>query len=115
MTEVQVAGTTIRHSGPGPYVARSASDKRDDWPFWMVVDATGFNGLEIAGTLAKFVSAQDAKLIAGALNADHFIVVPCKDPGAEGLSVIWDREAEQVIDVMTHDEVSACFGQGGAA
>lgn len=26
---------------PGPYVAVSASDKRDDWPFWYVAQAGG--------------------------------------------------------------------------
>lgn len=44
---------------------------------------------------------------------ERFIIVPCEAPEADGLSVIWDREAEQVIDVMTKAEVEAYFGQGG--
>jgi hypothetical protein len=68
MTEIEFAGFTIRHAGPGPYVARSASDKRADWPFWMVVDAAGSNGLEIVGTTAKFLDPDGARLVARALN-----------------------------------------------
>lgn len=26
-----------------PFVARSASDKTDDWPFWLVADRNGMN------------------------------------------------------------------------
>ena len=47
------------------------------------------------------------------MSSDRFIIVPCEAPEAEGISVIWDREAEQVIDVMTPEEVTAYFGQGG--
>lgn len=68
MIEVAFAGRTIRHTGSGPYAARSASDKRDDWPFWMVVDANGVNGLTIVGSLAKFLNADAARAVAAALN-----------------------------------------------
>lgn len=68
MIEIEFAGRTIRHAGPGPYPARSASDRRDDWPFWMVVDANGVNGLSIVGTTAKFLDAAGARAVAAALN-----------------------------------------------
>lgn len=68
MIEIEFAGRTIRHAGSGPYAARSASDRREDWPFWMVVDANGTNGLTIVGTLAKFLDAPSAKAVAAALN-----------------------------------------------
>lgn len=68
MIEIEFAGRTICHAGPGPYAARSASDRREDWPFWMVVDANGVNGLIIVGTPAKFLDAAAARAVAGALN-----------------------------------------------
>jgi hypothetical protein len=49
MTECNVKGRTIRHTGPGPYVARSASDKDPDWPIWYVADALGINGIRVVG------------------------------------------------------------------
>jgi len=30
----------------------------------------------------------------------RYQIIPCEDEGAEGLSVIWDRLEEQVIDVI---------------
>lgn len=37
---------------------------------------------------------------------ERFIVVPC-GPEADGLFVVWDKQDEQVIDVMTREEVEA--------
>lgn len=34
---------------PGPYVARSANDKLDDWPFWYVCGPSGENTLSFPG------------------------------------------------------------------
>lgn len=68
MTECFVNGTTVRHTGPGPYVARSASDRNPDWPIWYVADATGYNGVKIEGSLAKLFDRETAVKVADALN-----------------------------------------------
>lgn len=66
---VQYRDVTVSHSGSGPYVARSASDKRDDWVFWFVADATGFNGLSFSHAPgAKFVSRAVAEALAKLMN-----------------------------------------------
>lgn len=39
--------------------------------------------------------------------ADRFLIVPCEPPGCEDLTIIWDRQEEQVIDVMSRAEVEA--------
>lgn len=61
------------------YTSRSASDKTDEWPFWMVIDNA--SGLNVAGQLARqvnpdfrpgavFVSRNDAKTLADLANAN---------------------------------------------
>lgn len=35
--------------GSGPYVARSASDRTDDWPFWYVTNDGRTNALRFPG------------------------------------------------------------------
>lgn len=67
-TEIEIGGRTVRHTGPAPYLARSASDRNPDWPFWYVADATGFNGLQIVGSLAKMLDKDSALRLAEALN-----------------------------------------------
>lgn len=68
--EVQVLDFRAAHSEPGPYLARSASDRTDDWPLWYVAGADGrFNGLSFPDQpLAKFTSRHAAEAIADALN-----------------------------------------------
>ena len=61
-------GRSIRHDGPAPYRARSASDRNENWPCWMVVDAHGVNGIVIEGSLAKFFEHGAAIVVAQALN-----------------------------------------------
>lgn len=56
----------------GPFTARSASDRTDDWPFWFVADKTGLNITvnaepRLRGRL-PFVPRDMAERIAGALN-----------------------------------------------
>jgi hypothetical protein len=69
MTECSVKGRTIRHRGPGPYVARSASDKDPDWPVWYVADALGHNGVHVVGGKGQVLfDRETAKLLADALN-----------------------------------------------
>lgn len=67
---VTIGGLKISHSGTGPYVARSASDRDPDWPIWHVADAVGFNGISVAGRLTKLFQKEDAILIADKLNQD---------------------------------------------
>lgn len=40
---------------------------------------------------------------------DRFLIIPCEAPGCEDLAVIWDKEEEQVIDVLNAAEVAAYF------
>lgn len=60
--------------GPGPYKARSASDKTDDWPFWFVCQADDsrvgglHNILRFEGSLAMFTSRARAEEIAAHAN-----------------------------------------------
>ena len=42
-----------------------------------------------------------------ALAESRFLLVPCEAPGCEDLTLIWDRQEEQVIDVMSRAEVEA--------
>lgn len=42
-----------------------------------------------------------------AVTDGRFLLVPCEAPGCEDLTIIWDRQEEQVIDVMTRAEVDA--------
>ncbi|MNI13643.1 hypothetical protein D3C73_668760 [compost metagenome] len=65
---VVLDGLSIHHTGPGPYVARSASDHNPEWPVWIVFDSVGFNGISIQGSIAKFFNRDDALMIANALN-----------------------------------------------
>jgi hypothetical protein len=54
---------------PGPYVARSASDKTEDWPFWFVHGADGMNCARFADNpLAIFMPRELAMQVAEALN-----------------------------------------------
>lgn len=66
---VEIFGLSISHTGPAPYVARSASDRDPDWPVWYVSDAVGFNGIRVEGMLTKFFDQDTAKEVADALNA----------------------------------------------
>jgi proteasome lid subunit RPN8/RPN11 len=65
---ITVSGTKVRHSGPSPYTARSASDRNPAWPFWIIVDAVGFNGISIEGSHAKLFDRETATLLAQRLN-----------------------------------------------
>lgn len=68
MTSVKIADRNISHTGPAPYLARSASDKNPDWPFWFVADAVGYNGISIEANTAKLFDKQTAIFIAAVLN-----------------------------------------------
>lgn len=72
MMTVVVDGYTIDHSGKPPFVARSASDRTDEWPYWYVHGADKTNLMFIregAGTCAsKFAGRELAIRIAHALN-----------------------------------------------
>lgn len=75
MTAVKIGEYNVTHTGPAPYLARSASDKNPDWPFWFVADAVGFNGIRIEGSLGKLFDKQTAIFIAAVLN-DAAGIVP---------------------------------------
>jgi hypothetical protein len=70
--EVVVDGLVVTHRGVAPFVARSASDKTEDWPFWFVCGQDRINYMYIeakAGTYgAKFCRRKIAERIAEALN-----------------------------------------------
>jgi hypothetical protein len=56
----------------GPFVARSASDRTDDWPRWFVADRNGINVVEylapeLAGRL-PLVPRIEAERLAGVAN-----------------------------------------------
>ena len=36
-----------------------------------------------------------------AVNAERYIIVPCEADGSSDLAVIWDRQEEQVVDVIS--------------
>jgi len=65
---VQLEEFTITHTGPGPYLARSADDRDPEWPVWFVADAVGFNGIQVKNRLWKFFSKEVACAVADALN-----------------------------------------------
>lgn len=44
----------------------------------------------------------------------RFLLVPCEAPGCEDLTIVWDRQEEQVIDVMSRAEVEAYALNDGA-
>lgn len=67
---VEIGGIEVSHSGPGPYVARSASDRDPNWPFWYVADAVGFNGLDIRGSLVVLMQKEVAALLADRFNQE---------------------------------------------
>lgn len=47
MASIRAASTArFNASSRGPFVARSASDRTDDWPHWFVADASGVNVIE---------------------------------------------------------------------
>jgi hypothetical protein len=71
---IRFDGLDIRLLGPGPFVARSASDKTDDWPFWMVCQAdrsrpNGLLNLLRFPTGQMFTSRDAAEAIAAKANA----------------------------------------------
>ena len=68
MTSVKISGREITHTGPAPYLARSASDQDPDWPIWNVADAVGYNGISIEANTAKLFDKQTAIFIAAVLN-----------------------------------------------
>jgi hypothetical protein len=67
---INLGGTAISHTGPAPYTARSASDRDNLWPLWIVVDAVGFNGVQVQGRTQKLFSKTDALRVAAALNEE---------------------------------------------
>lgn len=73
MITVSVRGLTVEHRGHPPFVARSASDKTENWSYWYVHGADRINWMHVnehRGTMAaKFVSRDIAIEIAEALNA----------------------------------------------
>lgn len=42
---------------------------------------------------------------------ERFEIIRCEAPGCEHLTLVWDREAEQVIDVLDAEEAAA-YGMG---
>lgn len=55
--------------GPGPYTARSASDRTDDWPFWYVTNNGRTNILRFhSHPTALFTSRAEAEDIAAHFN-----------------------------------------------
>lgn len=71
MLKVSVGNYVVTHQGQPPFVAKSASDKTLDWPFWyvhgadyvnfMMTDPPRFYG-------GKFLPRQEAEAVAVALN-----------------------------------------------
>jgi hypothetical protein len=63
---------TYRLWKPGPYVARSASDRTDDWPYWYVTPKSDgrSNCLEFSNG-ATFADRETAKAIAAHANGTH--------------------------------------------
>jgi len=55
---------------PGPYIARSASDKTPDWPFWYVAGPDGrtnyMTGLGGRPSIGVFTTKQCAQALAAA-------------------------------------------------
>lgn len=72
MLTVMVDGYTVDHRGKPPFVARSASDQTDEWPYWYVCGVDKINWMFIregAGSFAsKFAARELAIKIANALN-----------------------------------------------
>lgn len=64
------------------YIARSASDRTDDWPFWFVAD-TQRGGLNVT-----------ADLIRQHLNPKHAGAVLCDRSGATGLATLANGGAQ---------------------
>ena len=58
------------------YIARSASNRTDDWPFWFVAD-TQRGGLNVT-----------AELIRQHMNPDHAGAVLCDRSGATVLAIL---------------------------
>lgn len=61
-----VAHDGFRPTRPGPYFARSASDRTDDWPFWFV-ESGGLNCMSGPGG-AVLTSREVAEGLARAWN-----------------------------------------------
>lgn len=69
MTAVAQDPLPFAATRPGPYVARSASDRTDDWPYWYVHGADGVNCVRWhAHPFALFMSRAEALAVAAALN-----------------------------------------------
>lgn len=69
VVEINTMFGTIRHSRQGPYTARSASDRTNDWPFWYVAGEDGrYNGMSFDNSMAKFTTREMATEIAAAFN-----------------------------------------------
>lgn len=61
-----------RPTAPGPYAARSASDRTGDWPFWYVTNDGRRNVLSFPGSGgAVLTSRQVAEAIAAKWNATN--------------------------------------------
>jgi hypothetical protein len=64
-----------RPKKPGPYIARSASDKTDDWPLWYVAGPDGrtnyftdLGGKRNPPLTPMFTSREDAEMLAARWN-----------------------------------------------
>jgi hypothetical protein len=57
---------------PGPYLARSTSDRTDKWTFWIVVGAGGVNALGGTGVGAVSTSRTVAEELAREWNSENF-------------------------------------------
>lgn len=73
VVEIQYEGMRITHSGKPPFIARSAANNTDDWPYWYVrTKDSNLNGLHVYGPYTgmglKFVDRASAREIADLLN-----------------------------------------------
>jgi hypothetical protein len=73
MTAIRSASVAKFHAAArGPFIARSASDRTDDWDHWFVADRNGINVLEYLAQERQgqlpFVPRIEAERLAGAAN-----------------------------------------------
>lgn len=60
--------TGFKPNRPGPYRARSASDRTEDWPFWFV-EANGVNCMSGTSHGAVFTTREIAERLASEWNS----------------------------------------------
>lgn len=66
-----VRGVEFRADRRGPYSARSASDKTNDWPLWFVHGADGVNCVrQTDRPMALFMPRKIATVVAETLNRE---------------------------------------------